>query len=488
MSKQISRRQLLKSSAGIAGLLALTACGGGGDTGSSASGSTSASASGSAVTSGSASTSASGSASASASGSAAASPSSSGAANPVPDNGGTRIVYWDSFSGKNRETSEELVNKFNSSQSDVYVEFQNQGNYEETAQKLTAALQARTTPDVSILSDVWWFKFYLAKALQPLDDLYGGADVDTGDYVQALFGEGVRNGASYWVPFARSTPLFYYNKDIWAEAGLPDRGPETWDEFVEWTPKLVKKDGNTLTRAAFVHPSAAGYNAWLFQGMAWQFGGQYSKEFEMTMTDPNTVAAGQFYGDTVNKDAWAKFSPDEVKEFVSGGAAASIMSTGSMGGLLRDAQFELGTAFLPKKEQFGCCTGGAGMAILANLPEEKQQAAMRWIAFATSPENTTFWSKNTGYMPVRTSAVESDEMQQYFKENPTFKTAVDQLPQTKPQDAARVFVPGGDQIIGKGLEQIVVNKQDPAAAFEQVNSQLTQAAQPVIQSLKQVEG
>jgi len=478
MSKQISRRQLLKSSAGIAGLLALTACGGGGETNAPASGSASASASGSASTS----------ASGSASASAAASPSSSGAASPAAYNGGERIVYWDSFSGKNREASEALVNKFNTEQSDVYVEYQNQGNYEETAQKLTAALQARTTPEVSVLSDVWWFKFYLAKALQPLDDLYAGADIDTSDYVQALFTEGVRNGASYWVPFARSTPLFYYNKDIWAEAGLPDRGPETWDEFVEWTPKLVKKDGNTLTRAAFVHPSAAGYNAWLFQGMAWQFGGQYSDEFEMTMTDPNTVAAGQFYGDTVNKGGWAKFSPDEVKEFVSGGAAAAIMSTGSMGGLLRDAQFDLGTAFLPKKEQFGCCTGGAGMAILANLPEEKQQAAMRWIAFATSPENTTFWSKNTGYMPVRTSAVESAEMQQYFEENPTFRTAVEQLPLTKPQDAARVFVPGGDQIIGKGLEQIVVNKQDPQVAFEQVNSQLTQAAQPVVQALKQVEG
>ncbi|MDQ1300330.1 MAG: sn-glycerol 3-phosphate transport system substrate-binding protein, partial [Chloroflexota bacterium] len=89
--------------------------------------------------------------------------------------------------------------------------------------------------------------------------------------------------------------------------------------------------------------------------------------------------------------------------------------------------------------------------IYIGLPAEKQQAAVKWITFATSPEITTFWAKTTGYMPVRKRAAQSAEMQVYFKERPTFKTAVDQLPKTRPQDAARVFVPNGDQIIGKGL-------------------------------------
>ena len=57
------------------------------------------------------------------------------------------------------------------------------------------------------------------------------------------------------------------------------------------------------------------------------------------------------------------------------------------------------------------------------------------------PESTTWWSQNTGYMPVRKSAIDSEEMQDFFAENPNFKTAVDQLPKTQPQDAARVFDP-----------------------------------------------
>ncbi len=32
-------------------------------------------------------------------------------------------------------------------------------------------------------------------------------------------------GQSWAVPFARSTPILYYNRDAFAKAGLPDRGP-----------------------------------------------------------------------------------------------------------------------------------------------------------------------------------------------------------------------------------------------------------------------
>lgn len=460
MSKKLTRRQMLKGGLGVVGAATLTACG------------------------------ATPAAPAAESGASAAASSPATAATLVTQPGSkVAITYWGSFTGKNGEAEKALVDKFNSAQSDVTLNYQFQGNYEETAQKLTAALQSRTAPEVSLLSDVWWFKFYLAKALQPLDELMTTAQIDKSDYEDVLINEGVRKGQTFWIPMARSTPLFYYNKDIFAEVGLPDRGPETWDEFAEWAPKLVKKEGDTLTRAAFVHPGAAGYIAWLFQGVTWQFGGTYSTpDFKMTMTDPKTVAAGQFYGDSVNKDGWATFSTQEVTDFVNGAAATGMFSTGSMGGILRDAKFQLGTAFLPKKEAFGCCTGGAGLALMAGAPAEKQQAAMKWIAFATSPENTTFWSKETGYLPVRKSAKGSQEMQQYFQEQPTFKTAVDQLPQTRPQDAARVFVPLGDQIIGKGLERIIVNKEDPAAAFEAVNKELETAAAPVLASLKAVEG
>jgi len=400
-----------------------------------------------------------------------------------------KLTVWSSFSGKNGEAETELVKRFNESQSNVVVDYQFQGNYEETAQKVTAALQARTAPDVSLLSDVWWFKFYLSQNLLPLDDLLSAQNIDLADYQDSLINEGVRQGNHYWMPFARSTPLFYYNKEKWAAAGLPDRGPETWDEFVEWAPTLLQKEGDELKVSAFAHPDGASYIAWLFQGVAWQFNGSYSDpDFTMRMTDEATLEAGQFYKDTVHNYGWAVPSKDISSDFINGLTAASMMSTGSMGGIKANATFEFGTAFLPKKYQFGCCTGGAGLAILASTPAEKQEAAMSYIAFVSNPENTTYWAQNTGYMPVRKSALQSEAMQSYFVEFPQFKTATEQLALTRPQDAARVFVPNGDQIIGSALERITVQSDDVAVAFADVNAILESEAQPVLEALRAIEG
>ena len=48
-------------------------------------------------------------------------------------------------------------------------------------------------------------------------------------------------------------------------------------------------------------------------------------------------------------------------------------------------------------------------------------------------------------------------MKTFFESHPNFKTTVDQLPKTRPQDSARELVPNGDEIIGKGLERITAN-------------------------------
>lgn len=418
----------------------------------------------------------------------AASSENAGAA-AAPAAEAVTVTLWSSYTGKNGETETELVKRFNEGQGDVNLDYQFQGNYEETAQKVTAALQARTAPDVALMSDVWWFKFYLNNALLPLDDLMAAANVETADYQDSLINEGVRQGKHYWVPFARSTPLFYYNKEKWAAADLPDRGPETWDEFMEWAPKLVEMDGSEMKVPAFSHPDGASYIAWLFQGVTWQFGGSYSDpDFTMHMTDENTLAAGEFYRDTVHTYKWARPTKGIATDFINGLTAAAMMSTGSMGGIKANATFEFGTAFLPKKEFFGCCTGGAGLGIMSTTPAEKQAGAMDYIAFASSTDSTVYWAQNTGYMPVRKSALESAAMQTYFDEFPQFKTAVDQLALTRAQDSARVWVPNGDQIIGKGLERITVQAEEVAVAFGDVQKILEEEAAPVVAALKAIEG
>jgi len=396
-----------------------------------------------------------------------------------------KVTYWGSFKDALGEAEQEVVRRFNESQDEVELEYQFQGTYEETAQKLTAALQAKQAPDVALLSDVWWHKFYVGKTLAPLTEFLVANEIDTADYVDSLYVEGVRDDVSYWLPFARSTPLFYYNKDIFAEVGL-DRGPETWAELTDLAPKLVTKDCDSTTRYSFGHPVGASYIAWLFQGVVWQHGGAYSDpDFTIRINEPGAVQAGELYRSSV-KDGWANVSSDDnapVTDFVTGLTASTMASTGGLAGITKNAKFNVGTAFLPRAEEFGCCTGGAGLAVMATSPRERQEAAFKYIAFATSPEITAYWSQATGYMPVRKSAAAGEEMQAFFAENPNFKTAVDQLALTRPQDAARVFIPNGDQIIGKGLERIMVNDEDVQPVFDDVAATLEEEAQPVVEAL-----
>jgi sn-glycerol 3-phosphate transport system substrate-binding protein len=165
-------------------------------------------------------------------------------------------------------------------------------------------------------------------------------------------------------------------------------------------------------------------------------------------------------------------------------------STAGLAGHESNATFKVGTSFLPKGPVgFGCCTGGSGMGVInaPNASKEKQEAGFKFINFATSTDITAWWSQNTGYMPVRKSAV-TGPMQAFFQEKPNFLTTVKQLELTKPQDAARVFIPNGDQIIGKGLERITINKEPAEGVWKDVAATLQKESEAVVRQLKAVEG
>lgn len=401
------------------------------------------------------------------------------------------VLFWSSWGTGTPigEAEQEVIRRFNESQQDVVIRHEFQGTYDETAQKLTAALQARQAPALSVLSEANWFRFYTSQFLAPMDEFIAANEVDTADYVESFFNEGKRNDQHWWMSFARSTPLFYYNKQAWQEAGLPDRGPETYTEFSQWGPKLVKRSGNEVSRWGFSHPPASDFISWYFQGTIWAFGGAYSDDqFTPQLTNENGIRAGEWLRSTVT-DGWAApTSQDRIQDFLNGTVASIMQSTAQVARISEEATFEFGTGFLPSEVNAGCPTGGAGLAILATAPPEQQEAAFKYIAFATSPEITTFWSQNTGYMPVRKSAISGAEMQEYYKTNPNFQTAVQQLETTQPQDPARVAIPGGDRIIGDGLERITVNQAEVQSTFEDIQSQLEEEAQPVLDALSQIEG
>ncbi|MFJ3407619.1 ABC transporter substrate-binding protein [Promicromonospora sp. NPDC090134] len=386
------------------------------------------------------------------------------------------ITWWSNHPGASQEVEQQLIDDFKA-ETGISVKLVTAGaDYDEVAQRFQAASQTDDLPDLVIASDVWWFRYHLNDQIMPVDDVMEFLDADAADFQPALYSDYEYEGQHWAVPYARSTPLFYYNKDLWEAAGLPDRGPETWAELEEWDASLKKEvpeKGST-----FGLSTGPSWGAWWFENMIWGQGGAYSDGFELTLDTPEAIAGGQFVHDLFHKSGVATLSADDaMADFSSGLIASTIGSTGSLKGALDAAKFEVGTAYLPDGPQGGGTpTGGTGLAIPSSKTPEEQLAAAMFLQFLTNTENTATFSQSTGYMPVRTSAVESDTMKATYEETPQFRTAVDQLAdKARKQDDVRVFVPGADALLNDALEQIIIEGADPATAFESVTPRIETA-------------
>ena len=379
------------------------------------------------------------------------------------------IDFWSNHPGSSKDTEQKLITAFQSANPGLTVKLTDAGkNYEEVAQKFNASLAGGQLPDVIVASDVTWFNLALNKQLAPLDDLLTAANLSTSDYVDSLYKDYLFNGKHYALPFARSTPLFYYNKELWSAAGLPDRGPKTWEEFAQWGPKLAQTVGADKT--ALLLADGSNYLDWYFQGFVWSMGGDYSKEWTPTFSDPKTIAAGTLLQSFAQQKV-ARFTKSPATDFGAGLAGCMLESTGSLGGVAKAAKFTVGTAFLPTPDGvLGCPTGGAGVSIPAGISDARKKNALTFIEFLTNAQNTVTFTQATGYMPVRKSALDNPEEKAFLEKNKNAKTAVEQLPQTRSQDYARVFVPGGGARIGKALDQIVQGG-DVAAVFKALDDE-----------------
>ncbi|GAA1644888.1 ABC transporter substrate-binding protein [Georgenia ruanii] len=389
------------------------------------------------------------------------------------------ITWWSNHPGASKPIEEEIIKRFNAEHPEITVKLVTGGaNYDEIAQRFQAASSTDNLPDLVIASDVWWFRYFINGQIMPLDKVFAHLGVDTGDFVPTLYGDYEFEGQHWAAPYARSTPLFYYNKDLWAKAGLPDRGPKNWAELEGWGEPLrgVLPDGGAPLGLA----TGTSWAAWWFSNILWGHGGAYSDEWAVTLDTPEAVAAGNYVRDMYHgPKAYAAVGTDTNADFAAGTFAALIGSTGSLSGLLEASSFELGTAFLPdgpKGPGRYTPTGGTGLAIPASRTPEQQLAAAMFLAFLTNEENTSEFSKGTGYMPVRTSAIDGPIMGEVYAQTPQFRTSVDQLTEkTRSQDRSRVFVPSGDKILTDGLEKIVLRGTDAETVWAEVTPQLERA-------------
>ncbi|MFE3961274.1 extracellular solute-binding protein, partial [Nocardia sp. NPDC059091] len=140
------------------------------------------------------------------------------------------ITFWSNHPGGSMEIEEEIIAGF-TEESGIEVQLVTAGaNYEEVSQRFQTAQTSDDVGDMVVVSDATWFTNFANDSLLPVDQALEAAGADTSTYQETLYDDYLYDDAHYAVPYARSTPIFYYNKDQYAEAGLEDRAPATWDE------------------------------------------------------------------------------------------------------------------------------------------------------------------------------------------------------------------------------------------------------------------
>ncbi|MCU1575144.1 MAG: hypothetical protein JWO93_3226 [Micrococcaceae bacterium] len=375
------------------------------------------------------------------------------------------ITWWSNHPGNSMATEQAIIDGFQKANPGIAVNLVTAGaNYDEIAQRFQAASGTDSLPDLVGASDVWWFRYMINGQIIPLDGLASHLQRNTPDFNTILYDDYKYHQSHWAIPYARSTPLFYYNKSLWNAAGLPDRAPASWDEFDQWAPKLTTTLGGA---APLGIGKGTSWAAWWFCNILWGMGGQYSNGWDMKLEQPETVAAGEYLRRLINVDRSVSVSAtDSTADFGAGVSACTIASTGSLKGILTSANFEVGTGFLPAGPQGAFTpTGGTGMAIASGKSPEQQLAAGMFLKYLTDTEQTATFSAATGYMPVRASATGGATMAAIYAKTPQFRTAVDQLQNARSQDWARAFVPSGDKYLTTALEQIMLQDTPAAEAF-----------------------
>ncbi|MBN9789850.1 ABC transporter substrate-binding protein [Pseudonocardia sp. TMWB2A] len=406
-------------------------------------------------------------------------PSTSGggpAAVPEVDYSGVQpakeITWWTNNPGSSEKVSRQIIDAYQRANPGTKVNLVTAGaNYEEIAQRFQTAQAGGGSqlPDLVVLSDVWWFRYYMQRSIVPMDPLIAATGIDTADYRQQLIEDYRYDGKLWALPWARSTPIFYYNKAHWQKAGLPDRAPATWAEMAEWGPKL--QAAGTGAQKAYQLPALADYAGWSFQNNLWGEGGAWSNEWDVTCDSPEAVRAVSALQNAVTSGWAGVAATDGTTDLGAGAVSATVGSTGSLVTVLDAARFDVGAGFLPAGPVAGpvCPTGGAGLGIPAGVPPERQLAAAAFAKFLTSPENTVLFSQATGYLPIRTSANTGPLLAQ----TPLRKVAIDQLDRTRTQDRARAFFPGADQEIARTCANILNQRADVQGELTTLKGTLT---------------
>jgi sn-glycerol 3-phosphate transport system substrate-binding protein len=399
-----------------------------------------------------------------------------------------KLTFWHALGGVNGETTSNLVNMFNDSQSDIFVQDIYQGSYDDLLNKWRAGLQSKSGPHILQVYDIGQRFMIDSKAIEPMQTFVDADKFDLSQFEQPILNYYTVDRKLNAMPFNTSNPILYYNKTMFKDAGLdPAKAPRTWDDVAAAAEKLTKKDSSGKVTQAGI---AIAIYGWFFeQWMATQNalyaepdnGRGAQRALKIAYNNDAGVKILDWWKGMVDKGIavnLGRATADTQKAFAAGQIPMTVDSTAAVKGIITSAgtKFEVGTGFMPRPttggEQGGIIMGGASVYIAKDKDDKEKQAAWKFVQFITQPKQQAFFHINTGYFPIRKDAYDLPEVKENMTKYPQFQTAVDQL-HANPSNPATsgavlgIFTQARSTDNEGAIEKVILGKATAKAALDE---------------------
>jgi sn-glycerol 3-phosphate transport system substrate-binding protein len=374
--------------------------------------------------------------------------------------------------------------EFEKLHSDISIKPVYAGSYDDTIAKAITAFKGGHAPPLAMLGAIQVWTLIDLDAIVPFDELATSAEDKTwmNGFFPAFLANGNVEGHTWSIPFQRSTPVLFWNKDAFEQAGLdPEHPPQSWAEQTAMAKKLVVKTGDTVSRWGVQIPGTGG-TYWLYQGLADEAGqklmsGDGTKTF---FNAPGSVEALEYW---VSLGQQGIQPPGVVdwgttpNDFVSGRVAMMWTTTGNLTFVADRAKFPFGVAMLPAKKQRGAPTGGANFHVFKTATKSERDAALLFVKWVTTPERAAQWSIDTGYVATRPDAWDTTLMKQRVAKLPQAAVARDQLkyavPELSTHQNQQVTLP-----LNSALQAALARTKPPKAALDEAQANALRVLAP----------
>jgi sn-glycerol 3-phosphate transport system substrate-binding protein len=394
----------------------------------------------------------------------------------------TEITWWHAMQGALGERVAGLADQFNKSQSEYKVNAVFKGNYEEAMAAAIAAYRAGNAPHIQQVFEIGTATMMYSKgAIKPVTEVMklGGEKFDSSAYVPAVAGYYTSpKGDMLSFPFNSSTTVFYYNKDMFAKAGLdPNKPPVTWQEVAAAAAKLKasgEKCPYTTGWQSWVHLES--FSAWHNVEFASKNNGFGGLDARLKFNSPLHVKHIENLSNWHKQGyfVYAGRKNEAEAKFYSGECAMVTSSSGAYANISKNAKFKYGVAPLPYYNDVqgapqNTVIGGASLWVMSGKKNEEYKGVAQFFKFLSQPEIQAKWHQETGYLPITTGAYDLTKKSGFYEKSPGPQVAVEQMIVKTTAKSRGIRLGNLAQIrtvVDEELEQVWNGKKAPKEALD----------------------